>query len=93
MKPRLTHTNLLILHHLLAHGRADDATITRATGVKSGSLYPIMKRFEEAGWLSSEGEDGDARVLGRPLRKFYGLTETGRGEIRLAISRITSNRS
>ena len=90
LKPRLTHTALLALHHLLQHEKADGATITRATGVKSGSLYPIMKRFEVAGWLSSAAEEGDARMLGRPLCRFYALTETGRKETLLAISKITN---
>ena len=45
--------------------------------VPSGTLYPILLRFEDVGWLKSRWETGDASVKGRPLRKLYRITGAG----------------
>jgi PadR family transcriptional regulator, regulatory protein PadR len=45
--------------------------ITRLTGLRPGTLYPLLATLEEAGWLVRENEEGDPRELGRPLRKPY----------------------
>ena len=53
--------------------------IIRATELKSGTLYPILTRllangYAEARWETDEEWDGE----GRPRRKYYTLTATGR---------------
>jgi Predicted transcriptional regulators len=48
--------------------------ISRDTGVKSGTLYPILMRLEENGLLQSDWETGEA---GRPPRHVYRLTRSG----------------
>jgi DNA-binding PadR family transcriptional regulator len=48
--------------------------ISRDTGVKSGTLYPILMRLEENGLLESDWETSEA---GRPPRHIYRLTRTG----------------
>lgn len=53
------------------------AKIARATQIASGTLYPMLVRLEAAGWLISEWEATDPRVLGRPRRRFYKLTKLG----------------
>jgi hypothetical protein len=45
--------------------------------VPSGTLYPILLRFEDAGWLKSRWETGDPCLKGRPLRKLYRITGAG----------------
>jgi PadR family transcriptional regulator PadR len=47
------------------------------TGIKSGTLYPILIRLEKAGWLESRLEDVDPQVVGRPRRRMYTLTGEG----------------
>ena len=42
--------------------------------VKGGTLYPLLGRLEEAGFLEVEWRPGE----GGPGRKFYALTEQGR---------------
>lgn len=42
--------------------------------VKGGTLYPLLKRFEEAGRVQTEWLPGD----GGPGRKYYTLTDHGR---------------
>jgi len=52
--------------------------VIRATGMKSGAIYPILRRLEDRGWLTSEWERGfDPRSGGRPARRYYRLTPGG----------------
>jgi len=51
--------------------------LARATGLSSGTLYPILRRLEEAGWISGAWEAIDAAEVGRPPRRFYRLTRVG----------------
>jgi len=51
--------------------------VAKATGLKSGSLYPILGRLEEKGWLTSRWEDTDPEAEGRPRRRYYQLTGGG----------------
>jgi len=44
----------------------------------SGTLYPILDRLEKAGWLEGYWEEESAPDLGRPRRKLYSLTPSGR---------------
>jgi PadR family transcriptional regulator, regulatory protein PadR len=46
-------------------------------GIASGTLYPILLRFEAAGWLISRWESIDPSVAGRPRRRLYRVTSTG----------------
>ena len=52
--------------------------LMKATGVKSGSLYPILARFEGLGWVEHHDEQIDERAERRPRRRLYRLTGTGR---------------
>ncbi|WP_202624996.1 PadR family transcriptional regulator [Steroidobacter agaridevorans] len=45
--------------------------------IASGSIYPILARFESAKWLTSEWERGAPVQLGRPRRRYYTLTALG----------------
>jgi DNA-binding PadR family transcriptional regulator len=76
---RLTHQGLKILSTFLAQptDKLSGADLIRATNLASGTLYPILLRFEEAGLLESEWETGDPRELGRPRRRLYRVTPTG----------------
>jgi PadR family transcriptional regulator PadR len=48
--------------------------LMRTTGQPSGTLYPILAKFERHGWLTLGKEDIDPRVEGRPARRFYRIT-------------------
>ena len=52
--------------------------LSRETGLKSGTLYPILMRLEQQGWLEAVWEDEPAP--GRPRRHLYRLTGTGAEE-------------
>ena len=51
--------------------------ICNKTGLKSGTVYPLLIGMEEKGWLVSEWEDIDPEVEKRPKRHFYSLSEKG----------------
>lgn len=51
--------------------------IAAVTGLKSGSLYPILGRLEDNGWLTSYWEDTNPETEGRPRRRYYKLTGDG----------------
>ncbi len=65
----------LALTHLLK-GAAYGYEIMKATGLKSGTLYPILMRLSERDLLSSKW---DAPIApGKPPRQIYKLTTKGR---------------
>jgi PadR family transcriptional regulator len=49
--------------------------MSRETGIKSGTLYPILMRLEGRGWLETRWED--PREPGKPPRHMYRLTPGG----------------
>jgi PadR family transcriptional regulator, regulatory protein PadR len=49
--------------------------LSKATGLKSGTLYPILIRLSDEGLLDSRWKD--AERPGRPPRHVYRLTSTG----------------
>ena len=59
-----------------------------ALGIASGTLYPILARFEAAKWLSSKWERADPATLGRPRRRYYELTALGSRKARECIEFI-----
>jgi PadR family transcriptional regulator, regulatory protein PadR len=48
--------------------------LMRATGLPSGTLYPILAKFERHGWLTVGTEHIDPKKEGRPPRRFYVIT-------------------
>jgi PadR family transcriptional regulator, regulatory protein PadR len=52
--------------------------IIDATGLKSGTVYPLLARLaEDKSWLETELEDIDPVIAGRKPRRFYRITGTG----------------
>lgn len=60
--------------------------IAQATGLKSGTVYPLLARLERAAWLESWWEDVDASRAGRPRRRLYRLTGAGQIAARQALA-------
>jgi PadR family transcriptional regulator PadR len=58
-------------------GEVSGAEIGRVTKLKSGTLYPILLRLEQAKWLESRWEANEPSQLGRPRRRLYRLTGLG----------------
>jgi PadR family transcriptional regulator PadR len=49
--------------------------LMQQTGLKSGTLYPILMRLEDAGWVESHWDEHP--TAGRPPRRLYRLTQLG----------------
>jgi PadR family transcriptional regulator, regulatory protein PadR len=90
-RPRITTQTLRVLGAVTSSGTAElsGAEIAKKTNLRSGTLYPILFRLEQAGWFESRWEDGDPSELGRPRRRFYRLTALGEREARAAYREVT----
>ena len=75
---RLTYPTALVLQALL-EGRHHGFDIMEATGLPSGTVYPILRRLDAEGCVRSRWErEGVARREQRPPRRYYELTAGGR---------------
>ena len=85
---RLSGPTLKVLKLFLAKPREgrSGAEISRETKVGSGTLYPMLARLEQAGWLTSEWEIINPREAGRPRRRFYKLTAVGQTKANAAFA-------
>ena len=86
-EPRITGPTLKVLAALLGGPRDELAgsEIARVAKLASGTLYPILMRLEEAGWLESRWEVEDPKALGRPRRRYYRVTGIGARKARDAV--------
>jgi PadR family transcriptional regulator, regulatory protein PadR len=85
---RMTWTVLRVLSALFEHPSAKHygLEVCRDTGLPSGTVYPILMRLEQAGWLDSAWEEVDPREAKRPRRRFYRLTGEGVRHARAALN-------
>jgi PadR family transcriptional regulator PadR len=54
--------------------------LAKASGVRSGVMYPILRRMMEEGWIS-DGWENPNEVEGRPPRRYYTVTDKGRAAL------------
>jgi DNA-binding PadR family transcriptional regulator len=89
-EPRLSHQALKVLSILLQQPQESVAgsDILRQSGMLSGTIYPILMRFERARWLESEWEKLDASEMGRPRKRLYRLSPTGYNKARAALMEL-----
>ena len=89
-EPRITGPTLKVLAALLSSPRDElsGAEIGRATKLASGTLYPILMRLENAGWLESRWETEDPKELGRPRRRFYRVAGLGARKAKAAFREL-----
>jgi DNA-binding PadR family transcriptional regulator len=83
---RLTKPTIAVLEALLSATSDEPAwglSICRNADLGPGTVYPILERLAERGWVTSYQEVGPHP--GRPARRFYELTGTGRSQAREAL--------
>ncbi|HEY9372295.1 hypothetical protein [Streptomyces sp.] len=83
---RIAGPTLVFLRHLLIRPQEEfyGAEVIARTGLDPGTLYPLLKRLERAGWLTSRLED-DVAWMNRATpgrgpgkrRTFYTLAPEG----------------
>jgi PadR family transcriptional regulator PadR len=89
MSPRLnmTYPTALVLQ-ALARGFHHGFDIMDATGLPSGTVYPILRRLDREGLLESQWEKPSlAQREQRPPRRYYEITEAGEGMLAEAVAR------
>lgn len=87
---RISHAGLKVLKACLDRPNADfyGYDLMQATGVASGTLYPLLMRFETDGWLSSKWESAEPQAEGRPRRRLYRMTGVGQREAALIFAQF-----
>jgi PadR family transcriptional regulator PadR len=74
----MTLATKAVLRALIAQdGETYVRQISNTAGLPSGTVAPILIRLNEAGWVEGRGEEGNPGILGRPLRRYYRLTDEG----------------
>lgn len=78
-KLRVTASKVKVLQVMLDDPSADHwgYQLMEQSGVKSGSLYPILRQLEDVGWVESHRESINREREGRPPRRYYKLTGLG----------------
>ncbi|MGD0628425.1 MAG: helix-turn-helix transcriptional regulator [Terracidiphilus sp.] len=92
--PRMTGPTLKVIGQVMTAPLAGiaGADISKAAGIPSGTLYPILFRLEKAGWLTSEWEEVNPSEIGRPRKRLYRLTSLGMSESKIAfVDLVPSN--
>lgn len=83
----LTHSTAVILQ-AVANGYLYGFDIIDITGLPGGTVYPALRRLEEAGHLASKWEKQSiAQAELRPPRRYYELTRAGREALAEAVKR------
>jgi PadR family transcriptional regulator, regulatory protein PadR len=84
--PNRSRQALQLFEALLSHSTSwqHGYDLSKVTGLKSGTLYPLLMRLCEQGLLEDRWEDSD--IAGRPPRHAYRLTPQGRAFAREALS-------
>jgi DNA-binding PadR family transcriptional regulator len=72
--------SLLEQTRIWRHGYA----LSKATGLRSGTLYPILARLQDRGYLESKWVE--PAHAGRPPRHVFRLTSTGARHAREVVS-------
>ena len=63
--------------------------LMKVADLSSGTLYPILARLTEDGWLESRWQESE--FPGKPPRQLYRLTATGRVQARHALERANAS--
>ncbi|HZF29782.1 MAG TPA: PadR family transcriptional regulator [Gammaproteobacteria bacterium] len=75
---KITYSTVLVLE-ALARGYHYGFDIIDATNLPSGTVYPILRRFETEGLATSEWEAHSVATRDqRPPRRYYALTADGK---------------
>ncbi|MFI9388958.1 LysR family transcriptional regulator [Kutzneria sp. NPDC052558] len=83
---RISRPVLTVLRDIIDHpGQFYGLELHQRTGIDYGTLYPMLHRMHQAGWLTSHPEDEQSWLAGAPpgrgpgrRRTYYDLTPEGR---------------
>jgi DNA-binding PadR family transcriptional regulator len=85
---KLTYATALVLEALTA-GHHYGFDVMDATGLPSGTVYPVLRRLDDEGLVRSRWEKAErAQREGRPPRRYYELSAAGSEMLRTARRRF-----
>lgn len=88
MTSRLLSPTAMAVLRALAMGSRYGFDLIDATGLPSGTVYPVLARLEDQGLVMSRWEPKrEARRAKRPQRRYYELTARGRDALIAAAER------
>lgn len=89
---RVTAPTVEVLRALLDAGEPVwGLRLVKATGRPAGSVYPILSRLEESGWLVGEWEADSGRD--GPRRRLYRFTSAGEPSAREVVAAFEARRA
>jgi DNA-binding PadR family transcriptional regulator len=90
---RITGPLLKVLQEFLNNPseQLSGADIAQITKLASGTLYPLLKRLEDAHWLISEWEDVAPQTVGRPRKRLYTMTGLGVSKAKTSLRETFTN--
>jgi DNA-binding PadR family transcriptional regulator len=87
--PRALSSATALVLDALARGSRHGFDILDATGLASGTVYPILRRLEQDGLATSRWESARvAQQEQRPPRRYYVLTRDGQALVEEARARF-----
>ena len=89
-KLRLSHQALRVIGTFVEEPRKSfsGSDLADKLAIGSGTLYPILGRFEDAGWLDSTWEEVDPSEAKRPRKRLYRITAVGQNSARSALREV-----
>lgn len=92
--PKMTRPVMAVLEVLLAATSGSPAwgfSICHDADLGSGTVYPILDRLAKYGWITSHEETEPHP--GRPARRYYELTSSGRAQAAEALEARAARRA
>lgn len=90
---RMTQVTAMVLH-AVGTGHRYGFDVMDATGLASGTVYPVLRRLERAKLMRGRWEDAPAAHRGgRPQRRLYELTAAGAVALDEASEKLASARA
>jgi len=91
-RPKISYQGLRVLGAFIEAPSKEiwGAELIEKTGLSSGTLYPLLLRFEKYELLESRWEKDKPTELGRPRRRLYRITTLGRQLATRAIRELPS---
>jgi len=69
---------MALILQALENGYRYGFDVMQVTGLASGTVYPALRRLEDAGFVASKWEKQSVAVAEqRPARKYYEVTKAG----------------
>lgn len=89
---RVTHALVQLAAALMAapEDRHWGYRLSRASGVRSGAMYPRLTQMLAEGWLE-DGWESVEEADGRPPRRYYTLTGKGKAELGALLERAAAD--